>query len=372
MTSLRFEIYGFRSLMGLGDLLLKNPIKNPQIVLASLNELKELKAFLDFKSLPCFELPGLKDPPFSTRENLLIRKAFQTAALRKRPGIFCVSPFEILRKILFQKPLVLKPGDQIPDLMTLGFQEKEFALKPGEFALRGHICDIFPPSYGSALRLDLSGQRILSIHSLDRNFKIRKQQIKEILILSLKEWDLRNRSPLCRFLKNKGPWKKELQTLARGEVPEGWENLMNVLSQNCSLDYFSEARIWIKDLKELEDEFYKKSLMACQKLSPALSREDMFLSWERIEKSFRFILHSHFKKRLTDDMTPAARQSVKRPALYPCYPFKSEGLKKDLKNIPVKDIVFVFRNSEEEKSDRARRFRGYASPPPRTVPLPSR
>ena len=360
----KHEIYNFQCLAGLGDLLLKQQLKEPQIVLATLGELKELKAFLAFKSVPCFDLPDLKDPPLRTRENLLIRKAFHLGASRGIKGVFCATPLHLLRKILFHAPVILKKGTQLPDLKELGFQEKEFAMKPGEFASRGYLCDIFPPSYELPIRLELEGQNIVSLHVLNKNFKSRKEEIKKVVLMNLKEWDLKKRQSLCRFLKDKGPQGESLKTLARGEVPSGWEDLMNALSKSCSLDFFQSAQVWIKAPDKLEALFYEASLLKVQTLSSSLSREDIFLPWNTLKKFPCVYLYSHSvkdEKESKDFQKPvvAFRYSEainkkndiqnRLPSSYPCYGFHPKDIKEDLKKLFVTQIVFISRTSKEEE-----------------------
>ena len=354
------EIYSFQCLSGLGDLLLKTQLKGPQIVLATAKELKELKTFLAFKSLPCFELPELKEPPLGVKENLLVRKAFHLGAAREVTGVFCATPLQLLKKILFHSPVSLKKGAQLPDFKKLGFQEKEFAVKPGEFALRGYLCDVYLPSYEAPIRLELEGQNILSVHILNKNFKTRREEIKEALLMNLKEWDLKERQSLCRFLKDKGPQGENLKILARGEVPSGWEDLMNALSKKCSLDFFQSAQVWIKSPDQLEAWFYEQSLLKVQSLSPSLAREDIFLPWNILKRFLCVSLHSHSVKNVgkseefqktgvsSETINKQSRVQNSLPSSYPCYSFRPKGIKEGLKKLSVTQLVFISKTSKEE------------------------
>lgn len=341
---LKREIYGFQCLAGLGDLLLKKEFKEPQIVLAPEKELKELICFLNLKSAPFFCLPDLSTSSFETKEISLTRKAFHLGAARGLKAVFCSTPFQLLKKVLSQNPVILKEGEKLPNLTELGFHKKEFALNPGEFAMRGYLCDVFPPSYETALRLELEGERILSLHTLNKDLKSRKEKINKIFLMNLKEWNLENRQSLCLFLKNKGPREGKLKILARGEVPPGWEDLMNVLSARCSLDFFSSAEIWIKDSEDLKSSFYQESLLKVQKLSPSLSREDIFLPWEKLKK---FPSASLFSKVLPNP------HNNKPPSFsYPCYRFqksRSKNMEENLKALSASQIVFISQTAKEEE-----------------------
>ena len=338
------EIYSLQCLTGLGDLLSKTPLKKPQIVLAHLKELKDLKALLNLKSIPCFELPDLKDPPFSLKDNLLIRKTFHTGATREVKGVFCSTPLSLLKKTLLQTPLVLKEGTLLPDFKELGFKEKELVFNPGEFALRGYLCDVFPPSYETPLRLELEGDRIISLHTLTKDFKTRKEPIKEALLISLEEWNRENRINLCRFLKSKGLQGEKLKTLARGEIPSDWEDLMNALSPHCSLDFFQSANIWIKEPETLKDSFYQESLSKTHSLSPSLSREDLFLPWSILKRFPSVLLYSRplsASKKAQPPFSPW-------PVSYPCKPLQFKELESDLKALSTTNVVFISRTLEEE------------------------
>ena len=393
--ALKREIYGLKCLAGLGDLLFKKEFKNPQIILAGEEELRDLTGFLNLKSTPVFHLSDLNASPLETRRLSLTRKAFHLGAARGVKAVFCATPLQILKKVFFQKPLVLKEGSVLPDFRKLGFQEKDFARNPGEFALRGYLCDIFPPSYKTALRLELEGDRILSIYTLNKDSPSRKEKINEVFLMNFKEWDLKNRQPLCRFLKDRGPGEGKLKILARGEVPSGWEDLMNVLSNNCSLDFFASAEIWIKDPEELKLLFHQESLLKTQKLSPSLSREDIFLPWEKLTafpsvfllskplpkskdsflpqsitketspaniKPFKKEIPSFTKDSLSSLKKGSEFQKIENPAMeedsqklfpfrYSCYKFqknRTKNLEENLKTLPVSQFVFISQTKEEE------------------------
>lgn len=339
------EIYGFQCLAGLGDLLLKKELKKPQLVLAKEEELEELIHFLKLKSFPFFHLPESNASFIESGKISLIRRAFHLAAVRGLNAVFCSTPFQLLKKVSSKKPVILKEGSRLPDLKELGFHKKDFALNPGEFALRGYLCDVFPPSYETALRLELEGNRILSLHTLDKDSKSRKEKIDRLFLMNLNEWHLENRQSLCLFLKDKGPREGKLKLLARGEIPSGWKDLVNVLSPVCSLDFFSSAEIWIKDSDELKTLFHQESLLKIQRLSPSLCREDIFLPWEKLKIFPSVYLFSKTGLK-TFSNEPSSFST------YPCYRLQKSRTKKleeNLKKLPVSQLVFISQTAEEEK-----------------------
>ena len=337
------EIYGLKCLAGLGDLLLKRESKKPLIILSKEKELKELTNFFQLKAFPFFYLPALRTSSIEVEKTSLIRKAFHLGALRNLNAVFCASPFQILKKVFHPNPLILKEGVKLPDLKELGFQKKDFVFKPGEFASRGYLCDIFPPSYETAIRLELEGECIASVHTLNKDLKTRKDKISAFHLISLKEWDPKNRQSICLFLRDSGPREKEkLKILARGEIPFGWEDLVNTLSSSCSLDFFSSAEIWIKDSEDLKSLFHQESLLKIQQLSPSLSREDLFLPWKKLQNFPSVSLFSRMKPKTSNNSSSSS---------YPCYPFqksRSKSLEESLKELPFSQIVFVSRGVEEE------------------------
>ena len=376
------EITGLQCLAGLGEPPF-DKFLGPRLVIARDEELQELRAFLRFKSAPCFYLPAsrsqeLTEPPWTG-------KAFQQAALRGLSAVFCASPLALLKKTFFpktQQALVLQKNVCPPDFKTLGFQEKEFAKKPGEFARRGFLIDILPPSYQTPIRVELDGDRIDSLHILNPDLS-RREEIQKVSLLSLKEWEPAERQALCRFLKDKGPQDGGLAVLARGEIPPGWEDLVSVLSEKASLDFFpaSKTEIWLKDPEKLQSSFYRDSFLKTQKLSPALSTEDLFRSWEILDRFPSVVLReaplnvnaaaSAFASAPASSPGPplgAAREtSPKNPSAgtqtvsYPCRRFQSEPAEnmsfseqtkralRELAALPVRQLVFLSQTDEEER-----------------------
>ncbi len=94
------------------------------------------------------------------------------------PRIIVTTASAIIQKLpphalLKNAQLTLSPGEALDEteltgfLTTNGYQRVSKVMEPGEFALRGGIIDIFPPGSEDAIRLDLFGDDIESIASLD-------------------------------------------------------------------------------------------------------------------------------------------------------------------------------------------------------------
>ncbi|MDG0814954.1 transcription-repair coupling factor [Bdellovibrio svalbardensis] len=111
------------------------------------------------------------------------RLNFLTRAQTAKPGeIFISSSDALMQKTLPPKILkeftrTLKSGDELPEdiagyLNTLGYVSAPMVEDKGQYALRGGIVDIFPPTENMPVRLDLFGDQIESI----RHFSVADQR----------------------------------------------------------------------------------------------------------------------------------------------------------------------------------------------------
>ena len=284
------EVWDLEVLSGLRDLLSQNSFQEqgPHLLVTEEEEIKKFRKFLKLKPLnnPWFELP-----PFAlsggVSERLIQKRKGWHAQARHSIGLFLATPQSLLKKTSRQTSVLqLKKGDPLPDMGSLGYKLKDFAVHPGDFARRGFICDVFSPAYSTVLRVELTGDQISSLHLLDKEGKKRMEMQTSALLPFTGEWlsrggDLQN---LCRFLKKEGCGRETLQSLARGNIPFGYEILRNTLDTTCSLDWFSRPPwVWIYEPEPLkrtfghvEEEF--------SRLPPPFHFKNVYLPWERLEK----------------------------------------------------------------------------------------
>ncbi len=143
------------------------------------------------------------------------------------------------------EPVELRPGDAgreltdiVTDLVNGGYARTELVEKRGDFAVRGGILDVFPPTEEHPLRVEFWGDEIEEI----RYFKVADQRSLEIATHGL--W-----APPCRELlltddvqqraaklQAEHPALAELlDPISRGEAVEGMEALAPVLVDDLQL-----------------------------------------------------------------------------------------------------------------------------------------
>ena len=226
-------------------------------------------------------------------ERLIQKRRGWQALARHSPGLFLASPHSLLKKTSLKTPLFqLREGDPLPDMPSLGYRRKDFAENPGDFSRRGFICDVFSPAYSTALRLELTGDRIVSLHLLDAGGKKRKETLTSALLPLTEEGPPRGElQKLCRFLKKEGCGREALQSLARGKIPFGFEILRNALDNTCSLDWFARPPwIWIYEPESLKQAFADRE-EGFSRLPPPFRFQNVYLPWTRLQKERLIYLH---------------------------------------------------------------------------------
>ena len=314
------EIGGLESLSGLRDLLNQKSIQSqgPHLLVTEEEELKKFRAFFKLKPLkdPCFELPPFSLSGGGVSERLIQKRRGWQAQARHSSGLFLASPQSLLKKTSLETSLLqLREGDSLPDMQSLGYRPRDFTENPGDFSRRGFICDVFSPAYSTALRLELTGDQITSLHLLDAGGKKRKETLTSALLPLTGEWLSRGgMQKLCRFLKQEGCGREALQSLVRGKIPFGFEILRNALDDTCSLDWFAHPPwIWI-----YEPELLKKGFADVEegfsRLPPPFRFKNVYLPWTRLKKERLIYLHRGSVKQ-----SPFLSPSVSRKVWsYPC------------------------------------------------------
>ena len=342
------EIIGTQAISSLSFLLEKAATFNrnqPQVLLAPSKDLKKIKSFLSFKktSLNHLELPmsPLSNYVFAEK-NWNQRRMWQAWAQQNHPSLFLATPLSLLKKTSTKEPcLHLKKEDTLEDISFLRYLPKPFVEKAGDFSSRGFLWDIYSPAYSYPLRLELIDKKIQSIHLLSKDLKTRTSSLEEAWIPFLKEWgsDREQRQQICHTLKTSFsgenfPFMEDLlKTISRGEDPDGFESLLNLLDSTCSLDYFpTKPSLWIWNAEETMLEF-EKSLEKIEEDQPLFKKEFLFLPWEKI--------NSYPKTEVKTSSSPFLSSKIQSKKFLSKTISPSSDLQKFFSELPVSDIVFL-------------------------------
>lgn len=159
------------------------------VVVGSHSEALELQQLIEFFDpirhsviLSAFDVSAYSGL-YPNTQSISDRLRFLSRAQTARPGeIFITSSDALMQKTLPVKILkefsrVLKSGDELPEdiaeyLNILGYASAPMVEDKGQYALRGGIVDIFPPTEDQPVRLDLFGDQIESI----RHFNVADQR----------------------------------------------------------------------------------------------------------------------------------------------------------------------------------------------------
>ena len=278
----------------------KEFLKRDHLLMASAKDLEKVRSFLHFKKpkWPWYELPPFPKPKSPYSESVwLKRKKWQSwARLSHRAGstLFLASPHALLKKtdrsVNF---FLLKKGEGFDSSILSDYKEREFVQRAGEYSSRSFLIDVFSPAYESPLRVQLLGDEVQSLHLLSMDFKKRERELDQALIPSLQEWNLKGeyRKELCSYLKKeeqklKGHLPPELfRHFSRGDSYFGFENLLNSLNTDCSLDFFPvPPLVWIFDPEKTKEDFLeKKSELEREQIF--FTEKNLFLPWEKIKAS---------------------------------------------------------------------------------------
>lgn len=80
-----------------------------------------------------------------------------------------------------------KPQELAQKLINMGYQYSQIVGSRGECCMRGGIMDIFPTNSMSAVRVEFSGDQIVSMRIFDTHTQLSSQKIEQAEILSAKE-----------------------------------------------------------------------------------------------------------------------------------------------------------------------------------------
>ncbi|KHD87301.1 MAG: transcription-repair coupling factor [Bdellovibrio sp. ArHS] len=162
------------------------------VVVSSLSEANKLQQLLEFfdPSRHSTILPAFDVSPYSglypNSRVVSDRIRFLSRAQQAKAGEIFISASDALTqktlpvKILKEYSRLLKSGDELPEdiaeyLNSLGYVSAPMVEDKGQYALRGGIVDLFPPTEDEPVRLDLFGDQIESI----RHFNVADQRSTE-------------------------------------------------------------------------------------------------------------------------------------------------------------------------------------------------
>lgn len=159
------------------------------VVVGSLSEAQRLKGLIEFFDptrhagvLPAFDV----SPYSSLYPNSRIasdRISFLAKAQQAKAGEIFIAPSDALMqktlpvKFLKEHSRILRSGDELPEniseyLSSLGYTSAPMVEDKGQYAVRGGIVDLFPPTEDHPVRLDLFGDQIETI----RHFNVSDQR----------------------------------------------------------------------------------------------------------------------------------------------------------------------------------------------------
>ena len=293
------KIYDIKAFSGLALIFEKtSPLKHKHLLIASPENLEKLKSFLLFKPFPFnwWELPAFPSPKAPwTEKNLLKRRQFQAFAQDPdSPGLFLASPQALLKKTHpFASFTAIKLGEKFPYQSFKSYRHTEFIEKPGDYSSRAFIIDVFSPVYTKALRFELLGDQVQSIHFLDSEFKRRQKSLSQALIGPLVEWsqDSQSRKTLCDKLREQEQSlgfflpKEFYQKISKGFSYFGFEALLNLLDKASSLDYFTEPFFtYLLNPADTKQSFLN-SIYKWEKEQAFFSASNLFMDWDILENS---------------------------------------------------------------------------------------
>ena len=126
-------------------------------------------------------LAALAKSPSGSKPRIILTTA--NAIIQKLP------PRSVIRQVAF----ILKVGETLDRdelvhyLVSQGYQRNGKAMEPGEFALRGGIIDIMPPSMNEGVRIDLFADEIESIRAFDPLTQITQSTIDSVTLYPMSE-----------------------------------------------------------------------------------------------------------------------------------------------------------------------------------------
>lgn len=324
---------------GIVDILEETSLRKPCLIISTPDFLRSIKSYLNFKERPFNELPFYNNPLSLSYKSK--HSSWKTWA-KIGQGLFLTDPLSLLKRTSLDQELIcLHPHDPLPDFKALGYIPADSAETKGSFSERGYVLDLFSPAYSTPLRIELSGDRIVSLHLLDGEMKKRAMALPKAFVPSLLKKPLSGevRQKICEFLKKENVNKEEIAKIAKGGSLESWSFLQDFDQNSCFLDSFSKPPFVLVYRFQKTKSFFKEVLKK-DFSSSALGFENIFLPWEKVERSFLVSANG---------LKPADIKNLKESASYPCKILKTKNLNEILENPKVHQLVCLSQNEKEEQ-----------------------
>lgn len=234
-------------------------------------------------------LDSMKSP----QKPFLITASLHTVMQKTLP------PEEFLRRVVKIKAGIEIPFDRlITSLIESGYSRESLCERPGQFASRGGIIDMFSPGMNSPVRLEFLGDEVESIRYFDPGSQLSRDSIgpEEISILPAKEIILtennirRAHTEIRKVSEKIGVQKKNLQAIFTAidnrnhfDIPS---NLLPAFYETAGLfDYLPDgAMIALVNFHAMEDRSRKIEQQAysnyqnlAQREEPAFSPDKLYL-----------------------------------------------------------------------------------------------
>ena len=174
------------------------------VVVGSHAEALELKQLIEFFDplrhsviLPAFDVTAYSGL-YPNTQSVADRINFLSKAQSAKAGEIFISSSDALMqktfppKILKEFSRTLKSGDELPDdiaeyLNSLGYVPAPMVEDKGQYALRGGIVDIFPPTEPMPVRLDLFGDQVETLRHFDVSDQRSADEIQSFMLTPARE-----------------------------------------------------------------------------------------------------------------------------------------------------------------------------------------
>lgn len=287
-----------------------------------------------FSKLPTYDFADWETLPydrFSPHQDIIssrLKLLYELPHLKQ--GVIFASIHSLLNPLcppefLQQHVLLLEVGQKLnltqkkAALTEAGYQMVEQVLQPGEFAVRGSIIDLYPMGAATPFRIDLFGDDIDSIRSIDMETQRSGKIFERLEILPAHEFSL-DPTSIQNFTKawqeafaNKYLDSSVLMAIKRAHASPGLEYYLPLFYQHrqyCLFDYLPKNTLLIRlpeiyksaetAWQEIEARFHEKSLDPDY---PPLPKHKLFTSIDQL-----FALQKNLQ-RIDLDNTPLQKTS---------------------------------------------------------------
>ena len=269
---------------GAFDLLLCQIVKtlNEPLILLEENENKaqkiysELDAIMPEENIQIFPVDAsiATQTAVTSPDELSSRIQALNFLLSQKPGIIVATPQALQYKLSAPEKYEAARRKFAPEneydlaeltswLVQVGFQRENLVAKPGEFALRGDILDVYPLDRENPVRIEFFGDEIDTIKEFDLASQRSQKQIDEIVVTAAQDRifsanDFKQAAQKIRKAIADSPapekdvknhFAESLDELENGSLPQNYAFLTDFLIDEPKnlLDYLSDSGIVMLD-----------------------------------------------------------------------------------------------------------------------------